>query len=559
MDVITTDKRWFGPIAGFALAAMVGCGGDSDLIEYSPDSGLDSGDPGTRASDVVFVRRSESDGTTTLVRTHTLGQSSLELDSHDYLHTIEVSPEGTRVAYLRNGYVGESDLYIANLSGSADVMQLSDAPVGEGRIRNHQWSPDGLSLAYITDPDGNGDSEIHTVNADNASSTLLDQDAPKSGLVGFSSDGRRIAFVSDRHNVGFEELFTIAPNGSNLEKVNPPLAENGKIRNMAVGEYESAFVHDYIQWSPGGERIAYIADQDVFGQLELYSVRPDGTDFYRVNVDAGSDGEVSEFVWSPDGERILYEMNPDVDGMARLYVSRFDGTSAVEIAASRSDFMYRIMGLSWSPDGQWVAFQNNQRNEDEVDLYIARPDGSFRHRIEPPRTGSTITSYRWSGDSGYVAYSVKGDPMVYSEEEGMWLPDPSPLYTVDVDEFNVAEVNPPLERGGADSYKWSPDSERLSFLAREPETPETGRYHTVLYTVRPDGSDLAEIDTRPSSGHFSDIRWRADSKGILYRRIVGTDPVWDALFYASFDGALRRQLSPDPCEPGCVTDYELIH
>jgi len=136
------------------------------------------------------------------------------------------SPDGTRIAFASNrtdepDANGNSDIWVV----SADLAAPTDAPTrittNEGSDRAPAWSPDGRSIAYVTDvrPDliWYATTHLAVVSVDEGAPRLLtaeldrNVDSPR-----FSDDGAWIWF--ELEDSGERHLARIRPDGSSLER-----------------------------------------------------------------------------------------------------------------------------------------------------------------------------------------------------------------------------------------------------------------------------------------------------------------------------------------------------
>jgi dipeptidyl aminopeptidase/acylaminoacyl peptidase len=102
----------------------------------------------------------------------------------------------------------------------------------------HGWSPDGRTLTYCGQRDGNFD--VYTVSADGGPETRLTTDAGKDDGPEYSPDGQHIYFNSDR--TGTMQIWRMRADGSAQEQVTQDT------------DVESWFPH----LSPNGEWMAYL-------------------------------------------------------------------------------------------------------------------------------------------------------------------------------------------------------------------------------------------------------------------------------------------------------------
>jgi hypothetical protein len=139
-----------------------------------------------------------------------------------------------------------------------------------------------------------------------------------------SPDGKRLAFVTIN-----EQLWVADADGKN---------------KTSVVQVSGSYCHQP-DWSSDGEWIAFACDRD--GNIEIYKVRPDGSDLTRLTTAPGVDCRPR---WSPDGEWILFTSN--LSGNPDLYVMRHDGK---ELRPLTTHSATDDSGC-WNPDGRTIAF-----------------------------------------------------------------------------------------------------------------------------------------------------------------------------------------------------------
>jgi len=85
------------------------------------------------------------------------------------------------------------------------------------------WSPDGQSMAFTSDQEGN--SEIYVMKADGTSRTRLASNVyPSPRMLASSPDGQFIAFASNQDGNG--EIFVVKADGTGLTNLtNTPVDE----------------------------------------------------------------------------------------------------------------------------------------------------------------------------------------------------------------------------------------------------------------------------------------------------------------------------------------------
>ena len=119
------------------------------------------------------------------------------------------------------------------------------------------WSPDGRSIAFESDRDGNR--AVYVMNADGADQRRLTDSAPAEDYgAHWSPDGRSIAFGSNRD--GNHEVYVMNADGTGQ-------------RRLSLTNNAAPYVS--MSWSPDGKSIALHSERD--GNWEIYVMNADGT------------------------------------------------------------------------------------------------------------------------------------------------------------------------------------------------------------------------------------------------------------------------------------------
>ena len=194
--------------------------------------------------------------------------------------------------------------------------------------------------------------------------------------------GRVGAFVRGQVQevAGQLELYTVRPDGSDVTKINGPLAMGGRL-------------FDGISWAPDSSRIAYRAEETTVGVFELHTASPDGVTNDTINP-AGSAGGIA---WAPDSSRIAFRATL---AAIELFSALPDGSGHVQlnppvVAGGRID------GFAWSPDSSLISYRGDQDVDGETNLYVVQPDGTGPQRVS---SGDSAFGYTWSPDSTRLAY-----------------------------------------------------------------------------------------------------------------------------------------------------------
>jgi TolB protein len=202
-----------------------------------------------------------------------------------------ISPDGAQLAISDNSQENHDSLvYIVPAAGGAPRRITRNSP-----SYWHGWSPDGKTLAFVGQR--NGDFDIYTIPTEESSAAAIEtrlttakglDDGPE-----YSPDGKYIYFNSER--TGRMQIWRMLADGSKQEQV---------------------FVDDYNNWfphiSPDGQWMVFLSyAKDVIGhpQDKDVQLRAMSLGDKKIRVVAtlfGGQGTINVPSWSPDSQRIAF-------------------------------------------------------------------------------------------------------------------------------------------------------------------------------------------------------------------------------------------------------------
>jgi Tol biopolymer transport system component len=209
------------------------------------------------------------------------------------------SPDGRFFAFVVTAD-GNNRMVVIDVD-NGDQERIIDFP-GIGAVNNPAWSPDGRWLAFSGSVGGITDLYLYDLESDQISQLTNDKFADLQPA--WSPDGRTLAFASDRGpETSFEKLtysrFQIAFIDVASKEVQPlPLFGNVKHMNP--------------QYSPDGEKLYFISDQDGF------------SDIYAVGLASGSVSRLTRLATAVSGITYMSPAMTVASQTGRIAFSVFD-------------------------------------------------------------------------------------------------------------------------------------------------------------------------------------------------------------------------------------------
>jgi tricorn protease len=230
-------------------------------------------------------------------------------------------------------YESDGELHIYDTRNNQDRTLSVTVPVDStitrpqvvnaaDNIESHVVSPGGERVAIVARGD------VFSVPVENGVTRNLTQSSNAHDReVGWSSDGKRLAFISDRS--GEEELYIEAQDGSAPAEA---LTSGSKARYSAP------------RWSADDKRIA-VADQT--GRLYVVEVATKR----RMTVAKDPAELALDYQWSPDGRFLSYSLNAD-NGFSGVYVWSVDDGKSRRVTPE----YFNAQSPAWAPDGELLYF-----------------------------------------------------------------------------------------------------------------------------------------------------------------------------------------------------------
>jgi len=306
------------------------------------------------------------------------------------------------------------------------------------------------------------------------------------GAVQVSPDGKRVAYVVRRAVMEDEKSEFVA-------QVHVADADGGRAYQLTQGDISS----DAPQWSPDGERIAFVTKRS--GKIQVWMIRVGGGEAWQLT---DAKGGVVSFRWSPDGKDIAYvATDPTTEEREkkakqkddarvvdeqikrdRLYVINVESLGGKRDGRRITEGDFHIHGeagpgFDWSPDGKAIVFAHTptSRADDwtKGDISIVEVgSGKVRTLVH---TGRAELSPFYSPDGRRIAYVASDDPPTWAFD--------SPVYVVPAEGGTPRKLSDSFDHR-PELLGWSADGQRLFFRENRGTT-------TRLYVLPLDGEPEA--------------------------------------------------------------------
>ena len=365
------------------------------------------------------------------------------------------------------------DLWIVSRQGG-EARRLTS---GAGNEANPIFSPDGQTVAFTGDYDGNVD--VYTVPAAGGVPKRLTFHPGSDNVAAWTPDGKRLLFVSGRDSDSgrFARLFTMTVDGTFPEQVPLPMG------------FEGSF-------SPNGSRIAYVPIPRGFQSWKRYRGGMT-TPIWLANL---SDSVIEKVprensndfspMWS--GEKVYFLS--DRNGPISLFSFDTKLKKVVEVIPNRG---LDIKSASLGPDaivyeqfGALNLFDLKSSRIQKVNVSIDADQLAVRPRYE--KVANRVANAAISPTGARAVFEARGEILSVPAEKG--------------DARNLTKTPGVAERDPA----WSPDGKWIAYFS-----DEDGEYALHLRSQSGLG-EVKKIQLGVPASFFYSPTWSPDSKKIAY-------------------------------------------
>ncbi|MEO6347845.1 MAG: PDZ domain-containing protein [Aquaticitalea sp.] len=446
------------------------------------------------------------------------------------------------ISHDKISVVYAGDIWVANNDGS-NVKRIT---AFDGVEANPHFSPDGQSLAFTGEYDGNMD--VYIVSISGGDPKRLTWHPGVDMVTGWSNDGSKVMFTSGRKNAPYpdpDQLWEISTEGGNATPFDLPRAANGKFSPdglQFVYEQVSPWEKEFRNYRGGQNNPLRIFDLKTFTTQKLpWENSRDIDPVWMGNmIYFLSDRDYGMNIWAYD---IQNKTVQQVTFFKEFDCKNLEGDEATLIFEN-GGYLYTLANGSKEPvkltinvtgDFPWTR-PNWSKIEKYIESVAISPNGK---RIAVSGRGDIFTIPAEKGDVRNISNSQGiADRAVAWSPDGQsvsWFSDEGGEYQLVIsDQYGrtkkkIAIENPTFYY----EPSWSPDSKYISFYNE----------NRTLWIVEVSSGKFTEIATEGFTHpeHVIYGEWSPDSKWIAYTKRLTNE--YSSIFIYSLDQKKSFQIT----------------
>lgn len=307
-----------------------------------------------------------------------------------------------------------------------------------------------------------------------------------------------------------------------------------------------------IDVSESAGRVIYAASRDVL-RTDLFSLPLGGGDPAQLNTPSGVSGSVEAFYLSPAGQRVIYVADQDIAEKPELFSVSVEGGDLVKLNIPVADGGGAISRLPYpfSPDGNTVVyrtFKGIQTECDEIqfvdfELFSVAADGGTPVALHPP-LGPCVQAFDF-------VISPTGDRVIYSTQD--WKVFSSKLMSVPLDGGASVQLGPEFALDFfQDQLEMTADGSMLVYLAKPADAALW-----ELFSVPVTGGDpIKLVDPPPAHGSIR-RDWDLSPDGLRVVYASAAEPGRVVLSSVPITGGPSIELSGPMVEGANVEQFAI--
>jgi len=278
-----------------------------------------------------------------------------------------------------------------------NIRQATFPSMGFEKAGEAYFSPDAKSIIFQAVPSGEKHYQIYTMDLD-AMTPLRVSTGKGACTCGFyRPDGRKIIFASSHESPPVEETKT--SNDRYTWDLTPYMnlyeadLDGSSLKRLTSGPA----YHAECAYSPDGMQIVYASNEN--GCMNLYVCDADGGNarLLTENSDCYNGGPF----FSPNGEWIVFRADREEKHRLQLYLIRPDGSEERRLTADG----HVNWAPFWHPNGRLVAYTTSKHGHHAYQIYLIDIDTLREYRLTYSQTFEGLPSF--SADGNRIAWTSK--------------------------------------------------------------------------------------------------------------------------------------------------------
>ncbi|MBL8149710.1 MAG: S9 family peptidase [Blastocatellia bacterium] len=418
----------------------------------------------------------------------------------------QISPDGKFISFhytepQMTTSPRNSDVWLVSTSGG-EVRKLTNAPRNDLRAR---WSPDGKSLAFISDRSGRP--QIYLIRIDGGEAKQLTNQPSAVSAHSWSPDGKYIAFLmtdpltseQEKKNKLFddEQLFDADFRYSRLYTVEVATGKVTKVTEGQINVWEYDWSNDGKQFVIAVSDTTRIDEQYVRTRLDL--VAATGGASRTLLIPKGKfQGKLRAPAWSPKGDQIAY-LASGGDGMepyaGRIWVVSANGGQPKNLT---ENFLGTFTEISWMPSGDQIV--GNAIEGVYNSVLLVSPNNGEMKAVFAANENTVLQGAASVNSDGKIVAVIKEDS---THPADVWLKELSTNKLI-----QVTKLNPQSEQwewGSSEVIKWkASDGLEIEGILVKPLNYEAGKRYPLITIVHggPEAADTNGFLFGVSRGAF---------------------------------------------------------
>lgn len=383
------------------------------------------------------------------------------------------------------GYAG--DLWVVPRDGGKATRLTAGVGIESAPV----FSPDGQTLAFTADYDGNTD--VYTISVAGGIPKRITYHPGPDAAIGWTADGKSIVIRSNRTETSrYTELFTVPASGGQVTRLPLPMAYSGSFSadgsKIAYSPLPPAFGSNftsYVAWGNyHGGQAGFIRITTLPGLESVEVPHEQSSDFSPVYI-----GNDVYFLSGRKGHIGVFRYESGSKAVTEIFHNT--GTDLHTLATDGHQLIFDQLGEIYLLDPKPGAKPHAVDIDVTADLPEVRP--------HLKNVAGEIQHYALSPSGVRVAVEAHGEILTVAAKHG-------PVR-------NLTNTTGAMERDPA----WSPDGQSVAFFSDEPGPDGKPGLYSLHIASQSGDTPARRFALAPEPAYYFAPMWSPDSKHIAFR------------------------------------------